>query len=160
MAGAVDIPQRVAGLAQPILASLGLELVDLEFRSAGRSQVLCLYIDKPAGVSLDDCAEVSRELSLILDLEDCIPGRYTLEVSSPGLERPLKRAEDFIRFTGRLAQIKTAELFHDEQGNRRKTFLGILEGLEDDLVLLHLKEGQQARIPLDKIAKAHLAFEF
>ncbi len=160
MTGLVDIPQRVAELAQPILDSFGLELVDLELRTAGRSQVLCLYIDKPGGVSLDDCAEVSRELSLTLDVEDCIPGRYTLEVSSPGLERPLKKLDDFVRFSGRLAQIKTIELYQDEQGNRRKTFLGILQGVDGDRVLLHLKEGQQARIPLDKIAKAHLAFEF
>lgn len=160
MAEVVDIPQRVTELAQPILDSLGLELVDLEFKKAGRSHLLCLYIDKPDGVNLDDCAEVSRELSLILDVEDCIPGRYTLEVSSPGLERPLKRLEDFSRFTGRLAQVKTAELFQDEQGNKRKTFLGTLQGVEGELVLLTLKEGQEARIPLDKIAKAHLAFEF
>lgn len=160
MAATIDIPQRVTELAQPILDSLGLELVDLEFRTAGRSHVLCLYIDKPGGVTLDDCAEVSRELSLILDVEDCVSGRYTLEVSSPGLERPLKRLEDFARFNGRLAQIKTAELLQDEQGNKRKTFLGTLQGVEGELVLLQLKEGQQARIPLDKIAKAHLAFEF
>lgn len=160
MAGVVDISQRVTVLVQPILDSLGLELVDLEFRQAGRTHVLCLYIDKPDGVTLDDCAEVSRELSLTLDVEDCISGRYTLEVSSPGLERPLKRLEDFARFSGRLAQIKTAELFQDEQGNKRKTFLGTLQGVEGDLVLLQLKEGQQARIPLDKIAKAQLAFEF
>lgn len=160
MAASVDIPQRITELAQPILDSLGLELVDLEFRAAGRSHVLCLYIDKPGGVNLDDCAEVSRELSLVLDVEDCIPDRYSLEVSSPGLERPLKRLEDFVRFSGRLAQIKTAELLQDEQGNKRKTFLGTLQGVEGELVLLQLKEGQQARIPLDKIAKAHLAFEF
>lgn len=160
MTGAIDIPQRVMELAQPIIDSLGLELVELEFRKAGRSHVLCLYIDKPGGVTLDDCAEVSRELSLALDVEDCIAGRYTLEVSSPGLERPLKRLEDFVRFSGRLAQIKTAELFQDEQGNKRKTFLGTLQGVEGELVVLHLKEGQLARIPLDKIAKANLAFEF
>ena len=156
----IDIPHRVTELALPILASLGLEFVDLEFRAAGRTHVLCLYIDKPGGVNLDDCSEVSRELSLVLDVEDCIQDRYTLEVSSPGLERPLKRLEDFVRFEGRLAQIKTAELFQDEQGNRRKTFLGTIDGVEGELVVLHLKEGQVARIPFDKIAKAHLAFEF
>lgn len=160
MAGAIDIPRRVTELAQPIVDALGLELVDLEFKKAGRSHLLCLYIDKPGGVTLDDCAEVSRELSLILDVEDIIAGRYTLEVSSPGLERPLKRRDDFVRFSGRLVQIKTAELFQDEQGNKRKTFLGTLKGVEGDLVVLHLKEGQLARIPFDKIAKANLAFEF
>lgn len=159
MAG-LDVTDKVIELAEPILKALGLELVELELRKAGRSQVLCLYIDKPDGVNLDDCAEVSRELSLALDVEDCIPGRYTLEVSSPGLNRPLRRLEDFARFAGRLAEIKTAELFQDERGNRRKTFLGTLQGVEGDSVVLHLKEGQMARIPLDKIAKAHLEFEF
>ncbi len=159
MAG-VDIPQRVTELAQPILDSLGLELVDLEFKQAGRRHILCVYIDKPGGVNLDDCAEVSRELSLTLDVDDCIPDRYSLEVSSPCLERPLKKLEDFARFQGRLAQIKTSELFQDEQGNRRKTFLGTIQAVEGEFVVLHLKEGQLARIPLDKMAKAHLAFEF
>jgi ribosome maturation factor RimP len=159
MAGA-DIAGQVTLLAQPILDAMGLELVDLEFRKAGRTHVLCLYIDKPDGVNLDDCAEVSRELSLALDVEDCIPGRYTLEVSSPGLNRPLKRREDFDRFTGRLAQIKTAELFQDEKGNRRKTFLGVIGVVDGDCLELRLKEGQLARIPFDRIAKAHLEFEF
>ena len=157
---AVDIPQRVTELAQPILDSLGLELVDLEFKQAGRRHILCLYIDKPGGVNLDDCAEVSRELSLTLDVDDFITERYSLEVSSPGLERPLKKLEDFARYQGRLAQIKTVELFQDEQGNKRKTFLGTIQGVEGEFVVLHLKEGQLARIPLEKMAKAHLAFEF
>lgn len=159
MAG-VDTPQRVTELAQPILSSLGLELADLEFRKSGRTHILCIYIDKPGGVTLDDCADLSRELSLLLDVEDCIPERYTLEVSSPGLNRPIKKLEDFIRFKGRLSEVKTFELFEDEAGNRRKTFLGTIEGVEDDLVLLLLKEGQRARIPFDRIAKAKLEFEF
>ena len=157
---ALDVADKVTTLATPILASLGLELVDLEFRSAGRSHVLCLYIDKPEGVTLDDCAEVSRELSLTLDVDDCIPGRYTLEVSSPGLNRPLKKLDDYTRFAGRLAQIKTAELLQDDKGNRRKTFLGTIQGVEGELVVLLLKEGQTAHLPFDKIAKANLEFEF
>lgn len=159
MAG-VNIPQRVTELAQPILDSLGLELVDLEFKQAGRRHILCLYIDKPGGVNLDDCAEVSRELSLALDVDDFITERYSLEVSSPGLERPLKKLDDFARYQGRLAQIKTIELFQDEQGNQRKTFLGTIQGVEGEFVVLHLKEGQLARIPLEKMVKAQLAFEF
>lgn len=157
---AMDVTEKVTELAMPILGSLGLELVDLEFRMAGRSHVLCLYIDKPEGVTLDDCAEVSRELSLVMDVEDCISGRYTLEVSSPGLNRPLKRIEDFTRFAGRLVQVKTAELLQDDRGNRRKTFLGTIQGVEGDQVTLLLKEGQTAHLPFDKIAKAHLEFEF
>ncbi len=160
MIAASDIIETVSRLVLPILDSLGFELVDIESRRAGRSQVICLYIDKPEGVNLDDCAEVSRELSIALDVEDSIPDRYTLEVSSPGLNRPLKKPADFIRYTGRLAVIKTAELFKDEMGNRRKTFLGTIKAFEDDAVLLHLKEGQLARIPMDMIAKANLEFEF
>lgn len=159
MAGS-DIIEDVNRLAMPILDSMGIELVDLESRRVGRSHVLCLYIDKPEGITLDDCAEVSRELSIVLDVEDCIHERYTLEVSSPGLNRPLKKIADFSRFAGRLAEVKTAELFQDEKGNRRKTFLGTIESVDGDIILLKLKEGQQARIPFEKIAKANLEFEF
>ena len=155
-----DITENISRLALPILDSMSFELVDIETRKSGRSLVLCLYIDKPGGVTLDDCAEVSRELSTVLDVEDCIPGRYTLEVSSPGLNRPLKKPADFERFAGRLVEIKTAELYQDEKGNRRKTFLGLIQSVEDSSVLLKLKEGQLAHIPFDKIAKAHLEFEF
>jgi len=155
-----DIYGQVTALVQPILDSMGLELVELEFKKVGRSFVLRLFIDKPGGVTMDDCADVSRELSLLLDVEDCIPGRYTLEVSSPGLDRPLKKESDYIRFQGRLAVVKTAELLKDEKGSPRKTFLGTIEGLEAGVVAIRLKEGPLALIPLDKIVKAHLEFEF
>lgn len=156
----LDINGQVTELVQPVLDSLGLELVELEFKKAGRSFVLRLFIDKADGVTMDDCAEVSRELSLLLDVEDCIPGRYTLEVSSPGLDRPLKKESDFIRFQGRLAVVKTAELLKDEKGSPRKTFLGTIEGLEEGVLAIRLKEGPLASIPLEKIVKAHLEFEF
>lgn len=159
MAGS-DILEQVTALTQPILDSMGLELVELEFKKVGRSFVLRLFIDKQGGINLDDCAEVSRELSLVLDVEDCISNRYTLEVSSPGLDRPLKNEADFLRYKGRLAVIKTAELLKDEKGSPRKTFLGVLDGVDDGAVIIHLKEGQMARIPLDKILKARLEFEF
>lgn len=152
--------QRVETLLQPILDAMGLELVELEFKKVGRSYLLRVFIDKPDGVNLDDCAEVSRELSVQLDVEDCITSRYTLEVSSPGLDRPLKKEQDFIRYQGRLAVVKTTELLKDEKGSPRKTFLGFIEGVEGGAVMLRLKEGPQARIPWDKIAKAHLEFEF
>jgi len=156
----IDPIQRAESLLQPILSSMGLELVDLELKKVGRSQVLRVFIDKPGGVNLDDCAEVSRELSVQLDVEDCISSRYTLEVSSPGLNRPLKNVQDFARYQGRLAVVKTAELLKDEKGSPRKTFLGTIEGVDEEFVVLHLKEGPLARIPHDKIAKAHLEFEF
>ena len=151
---------RVEALALPIVSSLGMELVELEFHREGRSMMLRLYLDKPGGITLDDCAAVSRELSETLDVEDVVTERYTLEVSSPGLNRPLRKPADFARYAGRLVKVRTAELWADEAGNRRKTFLGELQGLEEGSVRLRLKEGQLAVIPLEKIAKANLEFEF
>ncbi len=156
----IDVAARVKELAEPLATSLGLELVEVEYRQEGGRMVLRLFIDREGGVTLDDCAAVSRELAEILDVEDFIHSRYSLEVSSPGLDRPLRRAEDYQRFTGRLVKIRTFELLQDDEGNRRKTFTGELLGLEDDIVRLRLKEGQTAGIPLEKVAKANLEFEF
>lgn len=155
-----DICGRVTAIAQPILESLRIELVGIEFKRSGKELILCLFIDKEGGVTVDDCADVSRELSVIIDIEDFIPGNYSLEVSSPGLDRPLKKVSDYERFAGRLVKIKTYEPFPDDAGNRRKTFLGQLIGLEDGLVVVRLTEGQTASIPLERIAKANLEFEF
>lgn len=155
-----DICGRIEALARPILEALRLELVEIEFKRSGREAVLRLFIDKEGGVTLDDCADVSRELSLTLDVEDFIPGQYNLEVSSPGLDRPLKTTADYERFAGRLIKVRTYEPFADEAGNKRKTFLGTLEGLTDGVVRMKLTEGQAAAIPLERIAKANLEFEF
>lgn len=155
-----DICERVSAIARPILDSMRLELVEIEYRRSGREAILRLFIDKEGGVTLDDCAEVSRDLSAILDVEDFIPCNYNLEVSSPGLDRPLKTQADYDRFAGRLVKIRTYEPFADDDGNRRKTFLGILEGFADGVVRIKLQEGQTASIPLERIAKANLEFEF
>jgi len=155
----MTVAERVAAIAEPLLASLGLELVELEYKRFGRSMVLRLFIDRPGGVTLDDCASVSRELSQVLDVEDFIREFYTLEVSSPGLDRPLKKESDYLRYTGRLVKLRTFELLPDDAGNMRKTFVGTLVGLEDGIVRLTLQEGQSASLPLGKIAKANLEFE-
>lgn len=155
-----DICERVRTLAEPILLAMRLELVEIEFKRTGREAVLRLFIDKEGGVMLDDCADLSRELSLLLDVEDFIPCEYNLEVSSPGLDRPLKTPADYDRFNGRLVKVRTYEQFADDAGNKRKTFLGRLEGLKDGVVVLTLTEGQTAAIPLERIAKANLEFEF
>ena len=155
-----EVVDRVTALAENLLHSQGMELVDIEYKREGRHMVLRLFVDKTGGVTLDDCALVSRELSEILDVEDFIGENYTLEVSSPGLNRPLKKESDYERYRGRLLKIRTYELVEDEAGNRRKTFLGDLEDLADGVVTLRLREGQVARIPLAKIAKANLEFEF
>ncbi len=155
-----DICERVSAIAQPILDALRLELVEIEFKRSGREAILRLFIDKEGGVTLDDCADVSRELSLVLDVEDFIPCAYNLEVSSPGLDRPLKTPADYERFAGRLIKVRTYEPFCDDDGNKRKTFLGTLEGLTDGVVRMRLTEGQTAAIPLERVAKANLEFEF
>ncbi len=156
----VDVVSKITELAEPLLASLGMELVEVEYRREGRDMVLRLFLDREGGVSLDDCAAASRELSALLDVEDFIPGHYTLEVSSPGLNRPLKKESDYRKYQGRLVKVRTFELLADDAGNKRKTFTGELLGLEEGVVRLRLTEGQTAGIPLEKIAKANLEFEF
>lgn len=156
----VDVISRVTVLAGQVLSSLGMELVDLEYKREGREMVLRLFVDKEGGVNLDDCASVSRELSEVLDVEEVITEHYCLEVSSPGIDRPLKKAEDFQRFKGRLVKIRTFEPLPDDAGNKRKTFLGELKGIENGVILVALKEGQNAAIPFEKVAKANLEFEF
>jgi len=155
----LDVASQVTKVAEQIASSLGMELVDLEYTRQGRAMVLRLFIDKEGGVTLDDCAGVSRELSEVLDVEDIIPDHYTLEVSSPGLDRPLKKVADYEKYKGRLVKIRTFEPLPDDAGNKRKTFLGELKGLENGIVLLKLKEGQGAAIPFEKVAKANLDFE-
>lgn len=155
----IDVVTQVQELAAPLLDSLGLELVELEYRKEGQGMVLRLYVDKPGGVTLDDCAAVSRELSDLLDVEEIIHCHYSLEVSSPGLNRPLTKTADYERFAGRLVKVRTFEMLPDSAGNRRKTFLGELVGLSAGIVTLKLVEGQSAALPLDKIAKANLEFE-
>ncbi len=152
--------EKVRDIAERILYSLGMELVDIEYKREGRQMVLRFFIDKTGGITLDDCAEVSRELSAVLDVEDIIPGKYVLEVSSPGLNRPLKKESDYLRYIGRLVKIRTFELLPDDGGNRRKTFLGELTGFAEGIVTVRLREGQCAEIPIEKVAKANLEFDF
>lgn len=153
------VAEKIEIIAQPLVDALGMELVEVEYKREGRQMVLRLYIDKPGGITLDDCAAVSRELSALLDVEDVIPGMYNLEVSSPGLNRPLKSLDDYKRYAGRLIKIKTFTPTADDAGNLRKTFLGELVGVDGDLVRLKLREGQTASISLSAIAKANLEFE-
>ena len=154
-----DICEAVTALALPIIDSMGLELVELEYGRVGRDAVLRLFVDKVGGVTLDDCADLSHELSAVLDVEDVIESHYTLEVSSPGLDRPLKKVQDYERYIGRLIKVRTYDPYPDDDGNKRKTFLGTLEGLVDGAVKMKLKEGQTAAIPLERVAKANLEFE-
>ncbi len=154
---------RVQHLIAPLLEDLGFELVDLEYKREGRDWFLRLFIDKQGGVTLDDCVNVSHEVSALLDVEDVIETAYRLEVSSPGLDRPLKKTQDYDRFAGRLVKVKTYEkLDPDGRGHERKTFTGKLLGLEGGLVRIEQqdKKGGVVEIPLEAIAKANLEIDF
>lgn len=158
-----ELLDTIEGLVRPILADLGMELVDLEFKREGRTWALRLFIDKPGGVTLDDCAEVSREVSAILEVEDPIASAYRLEVSSPGIDRPLKTAADFERFAGQPVKLKTRSLLDpDDRGHRRKTFAGELLGLDDGMVRLRQSDrrGGDIAIALEEIDKANLDPQF
>ncbi len=155
--------EKVEALVEPILEDLNMELVDLEYRREQRGWVLRLFIDQEGGVNLDDCANVSREVSAILDVDDVVPNAYHLEVSSPGLNRPLKKEKDFERFAGRLVRIKMSfPIDPDGRGQERKTFTGILKGLEEGKVLVEQddKVGGTVALALTDIASAHLEFTF
>ncbi|MGB9802523.1 ribosome maturation factor RimP [Desulfofundulus sp.] len=141
----------VEELATPLVTGLGLELVDVEYVKEGGRWYLRIFIDKPGGVTLDDCQAVSERLDPLLDEADPIPHSYHLEVSSPGIERPLKKPADFERFSGCRVQVTT----FSSQGGRRK-FTGRLEGLEGQMVVLTLDDGQEQRIPLPEVATARL----
>jgi ribosome maturation factor RimP len=154
---------KVHRLLVPVLQSMAVELVDLEFKREGRDWFLRLFIDKEGGVTLDDCAEVSREVDALLEVEDVIDAAYRLEVSSPGLDRPLKKPADFERFKGRLVKVKTFEKVDpDERGHSRKTFTGELLGLEAGRVRIRQLDtkGGVVEIPLEGIAKANLELDF
>ncbi|HEY5673255.1 MAG TPA: ribosome maturation factor [Malonomonas sp.] len=158
-----QITEQVEALVEPILNELGLELVAIEYQREERGWVLRFLLDKDGGINLDDCAMASREISSILDVEDVVGTAYSLEVSSPGIERPLIKAKDFERFAGQLAKIKTVVAIDPEAGGRkRKTFVGTLNGFVDGQVLMTLKEksAQQIRIDLEQIERANLEFEY
>lgn len=142
----------VENFSRPIVEALGLELVEVQFRRES-GWVLRLFIDSPKGVTVDDCAAVSRQVSSYLEVEDVIEQAYTLEVSSPGLERPLKRKEDFVRFSGRQARIKLREPIDGQ-----RVFIGLLSTLEENILTMDI-EGRLMKFDLDAITRARLVLE-
>jgi ribosome maturation factor RimP len=154
MAGAEE---QIRHLLDPILRSLGLDLWDLEFQKQGPKWLLRVFIDREigSGVTLGDCEAVSRDLSTALDVEDFIQHAYTLEVSSPGLDRTLTKPEHFERFSGSAVKIKTYQPI-----NKEKVFKGTLRGILDTFVKVEVAEGEIMAIPLSNIAKASLEVEF
>ena len=131
----------------------GYELVQITFGGRGSGRVISVFIDKPGGVTADDCQDMAERLSLLLDAMDPLDGPYHLVVSSPGVERPLLSAGDFVRFSGRQAAVT------DIDGEEKRTREGTLLGVEDGHVLLQTAKGE-TRIPLDAVQSAHLLYDF
>jgi len=149
-----NIISNIKELLEPILIEKNLELFDIEFKGLGRKGILRVYIDKVEGVTIDDCARISRELGALLDVHEVIPGSYNLEISSPGLTRPLRKPSDYLRFRGKKVKIKTVE----DIGNK-KVFKGKLLDFIDDTVSLET-DGMNYLIPYSKIEKANLELDF
>jgi ribosome maturation factor RimP len=162
MAALPDVLERVRAAAARVAAGYGLELYDVQFRREGSGMVLRVQIDRPGpastaeeSVSVDDCARVSRDLGAILDVEDIVPTAYTLEVSSPGLDRPLRDAGDYRRFAGRQAKIVMSEPVDGQ-----RYFKGRIGGLEGSDVVIDGEDGRRHRVPLRIITRANLEIEF
>ncbi len=160
--GASDVVEQVRTLAARVAASYGLEIFDVSFRREGPGMVLRVRIDRPGpaasaeeSVSVADCANVSRDLSAILDVDDVVPVAYTLEVSSPGLDRPLIRPDDYHRFAGRHAKVVLTEAVDGQ-----KYFKGRLGGVDAGHVLIEGEDRRTHRVPLGVIARANLEVEF
>jgi ribosome maturation factor RimP len=156
--GQESIAEQARRLLEPIIARDGFELVEVEWAREGSAWVLRLYVDREGGVTVDHCQELSRTVEPVLDVEDFIEPAYNLEVSSPGLERPLRKPEDFQRFAGERAHLKTFAPIATE-GGPRKNWTGTLQGFRDGAVEIEV-DGVVHRVPHEKIAKAHLEYDF
>jgi ribosome maturation factor RimP len=147
---------KVRAVAERVIASRGFELADLEIKRQGGGHLVRLFVDREGGIGLADLQSVSEEVSALLDAEDPIPTAYTLEVSSPGLDRPLKTEADYRRFLGRLVRISSYELV-----DGRRHWTGRLASVEGGVVTVDLeKEDASARIPFAKISHGRLEVEF
>ena len=145
--------RQLTALIEPVVIDLELELVEVQFRREASGWVLRLIVDKEDGVSLDNCAAVSREVGRLLEVEDPIEHPYLLEVSSPGLERPLTKEKDYLRFLHRKAKIKTSEPIDNQ-----RIFVGTIENLHNKELTLRTDSGD-VQLRLAMIAKARLVFE-
>jgi ribosome maturation factor RimP len=152
--GETSVEARVREIARRAAEERGLELVHVEFAGGPRAPALRVFIDKPGGVTHADCAELSLHVGTVLDVEDFIPAAYTLEVSSPGLERGLYRREDYERFAGRMAKLKSRGAI-----NGQRNFRGRIVGVEGEDVLFDDKTTGSVRVPLSEIARANLEID-
>jgi ribosome maturation factor RimP len=159
--GQESVVEQAPRLLEPVLVRDGYELVDVEWVRGGGRWTLRVFIDRPGGVNVDDCQLVSRTIDPILDVEDFIEPAYDLEVSSPGLDRPLRTPEHFARYRGSRVHVKAYGPVAGTAGDGapRKNWTGDLEGFEGGAVLVRV-DGVLHRVPHDQIAKAHLEHDF
>lgn len=147
MAGKQD---QLTELLEPVVQTLGCELWGIDYRAQGKHSMLRLYIDKDSGVQMEDCERVSRQVSSVLDVEDPISGEYTLEVSSPGMDRTLYRLEQYKAYIGSTLNVRLRVAFEG-----RKNFTGPLKGIENDEIVLEV-DGEEYLLPYELIDKANL----
>jgi ribosome maturation factor RimP len=152
--GSSSVEERVREIAERVTIDHGLELVHAEVAGPDNKPIVRIFIDKPNGVTHQDCSEVSLHVGTVLDVEDFIHASYTLEVSSPGLERGLYKAQDYERFAGCLAKMKTRMLI-----NGQRNFRGRLVGIDGEEVVFEDRTSGRIEIPLEAIAKANLEFD-
>jgi len=148
------IAAQITGLVEPILETMGFELVDVEYLCERGRWVLRLYIDKEKGVTLDDCAGVSRELGDVMDARDPITHSYVLEVSSPGLDRPLRKEQHFLRVVGKKIKVRTCAPVEG-----RRNFTGTLIDFRDDTLFMD-SNGKRVALHRAEIEKANLVYEY
>jgi ribosome maturation factor RimP len=145
------LEKKISGIIEPVINALGIELADMEFSTERGRLLLRVFIDKEGGVTIDDCELVSREIGSILEVEDPIERAYTLEVSSPGLDRMLKRPEDFRRASGKTARVVTHEPI-----DKQTFFVGDIIDAGDMEIILLLPKDKRVTIPYENISKARL----
>ncbi len=150
----MDLAGQTEELIRGVVEADGYELMHVEFQPGGSRSVLRIYIDKPGGVNVGDCQRVSRQVSVVLDVEDLIPHHYTLEVTSPGVERPLFKPRDYRRFVGEEVRVVTLEKI---QGRRK--FTGMLRGASESALEIECA-GESFEIPFEKVKKGNLVFHF
>jgi len=149
----IPVAQAVTDLIEPVLIAEGLELVDVEYKKEGKNWVLRIFIDKDGGVAVEDCQKISHLTGDLIEVEETITTPYSLEVSSPGLDRALKREKDFLKFKGR--QIRLHSLSPIDS---RRKFIGILKDFKDQTVFME-SDGKIFEIPLRQVSKANLVIE-
>jgi ribosome maturation factor RimP len=147
--------ETIHEIIERVTAREGLELVHWETVGPRNHFVLRIFIDKPGGVTLGDCERVSNQVGMLFDVEDLIPNQYTLEVSSPGIERGLYKPADYERFAGSRVKLRTAQPI-----NGQRNFKGKLLGIDGDIVSLETDAAGRIDIPLEQIAKANIEYEF